>query len=581
LSSVVYFVLCLDKPFGGKVLVLGGDFRQVLPVMPHSSREDIVSHSLKSHPLWRDGFVAVQRLSRNMRARADSAWRDYLLKIGDGIEKTHPAISPFAVRLPDAVVAPKDWTRVDLARAIFPGLQAASKRVASGSQEQDALQYFSDRALLAPTNAIVDETNAEILRTFDASMQHTYTSDDSIDAASPEEEANWPLDFLHSLTPSGMPPHELVLVPGALVMLLRNLDSDNGLVNGVRAIIMKCLPRVLDVMLVSGAKMGKRLYIPRVTLAPKNPDLPFVLRRRQFPVKLAWVMTFNKAQGQTLKRAGLYLPSPVFSHGQLYVGLSRAGSMERVTILVEDGPNQGRYEGVDGIGDGVYTDNVVWPEALLNNDDFDSAADVRVDADSSAPASDVRSDGATLLDGPSTASVASQATFPESAMSECWDALSGAPRTPPLQTCPPYSDDVMEFGTSHLQSSATNTYIASAVDGDPLDEDSDIETQAVFTNAAARSISFPDDIFWQDHFSCSSFSFLFPIVVYEFCFVFCRKLRRLLLHLAFAIQNGTRLRGVLEKMSSTSSRPSQRRHLQEARVPAVHKLTHALHRQLR
>ena len=70
-------------------------------------------------------------------------------------------------------------------------------------------------------------------------------------------------------------------------------------------------------------------------------------------------MTFNKAQGQTLKKAGLYLSTPVFSHGQYYVGLSRAGSFESVVVLVVDHDKQGFYEGYEDIPDGVYTDNVV------------------------------------------------------------------------------------------------------------------------------------------------------------------------------------------------------------------------------
>ena len=127
-------------------------------------------------------------------------------------------------------------------------------------------------------------------------------------------------------------------------------------------------PKVLDVLLVSGSKAGTRAFIPRLMLAPKNPDLPFVLRRRQFPVKLAWCMTLNKAQGQTLKRVGLYLSTPVFSHGQYYVGLSRAGSFESVMVLVVDCDKQGLYEDNEGIPDGVYTDNAVWKEALLHDD---------------------------------------------------------------------------------------------------------------------------------------------------------------------------------------------------------------------
>ena len=61
--------------------------------------------------------------------------------------------------------------------------------------------------------------------------------------------------------------------------------------------------------------------------------MPFKLKRRQFPVRLAVAMTINKAQGQTLGRMGLFLPTPVFSHGQLYVALSRGGSAQRGTVL--------------------------------------------------------------------------------------------------------------------------------------------------------------------------------------------------------------------------------------------------------
>ena len=477
----------VDEPFGGKVVVLGGDYRQVLPVMPHSSREDIVSHSMQNHALWRQGFVSVRHLGRNMRAREDEEWRNFLLEIGDGATPICEAVSPFAIRLPEAIVAPKHWTHHDLACDTFPGLQGAADRCVASSVTTPDLQYFCERAILAPTNAVVDEVNAEILQNFAPEKLVTYYSEDEVDAASAEEKANWPLDFLHSLTPSGMPPHELTLAPGALVMLLRNLDADAGLCNGVRAIVVKCQPRVLDVLLVSGTHMGKRVYIPRISLAPKNPDLPFVLRRHQFPVKLAWAMTFNKAQGQTLKRAGLYLPTPIFSHGQLYVGFSRAGSQSRVKVLVLDTGKQGRYEGLEGIPDGVYTDNVVWPEALLQ-----TAPSMEVDP--------VTPREATFSD---TSSRVTSAHVEANDFGEVWDALSGVPPTPPetprsesQRADASLSSDAVEFGFAPPNAGDVNVCLANVVNEDVLPSDTD-DADSSDTDLEAMSTHPSDE--WLKH----------------------------------------------------------------------------------
>ena len=60
---------------------------------------------------------------------------------------------------------------------------------------------------------------------------------------------------------------------------------------------------------------------------------PFKFKRTQFPIRVSFAMTVNKAQGQTIPHVGIYLPNPVFSHGQLYVALSRATARSNVRIL--------------------------------------------------------------------------------------------------------------------------------------------------------------------------------------------------------------------------------------------------------
>ena len=57
------------------------------------------------------------------------------------------------------------------------------------------------------------------------------------------------------------------------------------------------------------------------------------MTRKQFPVKPAFAITANKSQGQTLQKVGIYLPTPMFSHGQLYVAMSRATAADNLKIL--------------------------------------------------------------------------------------------------------------------------------------------------------------------------------------------------------------------------------------------------------
>ena len=144
--------------------------------------------------------------------------------------------------------------------------------------------------------------------------------------------------------------------PGCPLILLRNLASAKGLCNGARMVLLQAMGRVLEVQLIGGDHNGEVALIPRVTLTPsaRNSNHAFVLRRRQFPVKLVFAMSINKAQGQSFKHVGVDLRVPVFSHGQLYVALSRATSKSRIKVLL---PRDNLVS--------CKTTNIVYPEVLL------------------------------------------------------------------------------------------------------------------------------------------------------------------------------------------------------------------------
>jgi ATP-dependent DNA helicase PIF1 len=112
-----------------------------------------------------------------------------------------------------------------------------------------------------------------------------------------------------------------------------------GLANGTRLIVKGILSRVIDAEIATGNRedIGQRVFIPRWSLIPSDVRLPFYLIRRQFPIRPAFAVTITKSQGQTMDRIGLYLPEHAFSHGQLYVALSRVGSPAHITILASKG----------------------------------------------------------------------------------------------------------------------------------------------------------------------------------------------------------------------------------------------------
>ena len=165
------------------------------------------------------------------------------------------------------------------------------------------------------------------------------------------------VEYLNTLTPSGLPPHKLLLKVGAPVMLLRNMNGNRGQANGTIAVVRAIQRYVLEIEIVTGRWAGDIVFLPRIPMSPSEATgLPFKLRRLAFPVQLAYAMTINKAQGQTLTRMGLYLPRPVFSHGQLYVVMSRVGSRSAMQVAVVGGKEPGRQ--------GVFTKNVVYREIL-------------------------------------------------------------------------------------------------------------------------------------------------------------------------------------------------------------------------
>ena len=132
-----------------------------------------------------------------------------------------------------------------------------------------------------------------------------------------------------------------------------SINQSIGLCSGTRLIITALGNMVIEAQIMTRTHSGRTVLIPRICQTLKNTKLPFVMERPQFPIKICYAMTINKSQGQTLV---FIWKDPVFTHGQLYVAVSRVNSKNGLKLLIED-------------EDGNCTDttrNIVYPEVFSN-----------------------------------------------------------------------------------------------------------------------------------------------------------------------------------------------------------------------
>ncbi|XP_034601225.1 uncharacterized protein [Setaria viridis] len=308
-----------DLPFGGKTVVFGGVFRQVLPIVQKGSRAQIVDASLRRSYLWES--MRHLKLVRNMRTQSDPWFVEYLLRIGGGTEEVN---GDGDVCLLDNICVPysEDSEKYldRLIECIFPNLNA----------NMTNKDYITSRAILSTCNDWVDNINIKMIGMFHEGEMVYRSFDSAID----DPHNYYPLEFLNTLTPNGLPPHLLKLKIGCPVILLRNIDPTNGLCNGTRLGVRGFQRNSIDAEIVLGLHARKRFFLPRIPLCPSDDEMfPFQFKRKQFPIRLSFAMTVNKSQGQTIPNVGVYLPAPMFSHGQLYVAMSRATARTNIKIL--------------------------------------------------------------------------------------------------------------------------------------------------------------------------------------------------------------------------------------------------------
>jgi len=190
----------------------------------------------------------------------------------------------------------------------------------------------------------VHDINEAIFQQFNPNAEvHMLRSMDSVSEEDGMHHA-YLAEFLQQLNAGELPPALLCLKVGSPVILLRNLDPGEGLCNGTRMVVLNMRRKVLQYRIISKDRRfrGKAVLIPRIRLSPNAETLPVLLKRLQFPVRLAFAITINKFQGQSVEHVGINLQILVFFHGQLYVAFSRCTSPLNISVPLPEQSQKSR-----------------------------------------------------------------------------------------------------------------------------------------------------------------------------------------------------------------------------------------------
>ncbi|KAG3184323.1 hypothetical protein PC128_g13777 [Phytophthora cactorum] len=246
-----------DEPFEGKVLVLSGDFRRILPVVVRGAPAQTIDACLKSSTLWpKFQQLHLRDNMRVMSAQNESTvtelpeFSEFLLQVGEGKHKINPALGPGCIKIPKNML-------------IENPVEELSDDDVRGYQQPEIAndEYFANLTILTTTNAVVQRINEAVAQRLEGVSQE-YLSTDSVEE---DEEVNFfEQEVLHTVNINGIPPYKLTLKKGAPIMMMRNLNPDLGLCNGTRLRIVELKPHVIHATIMTGERQGQYELIPRI-----------------------------------------------------------------------------------------------------------------------------------------------------------------------------------------------------------------------------------------------------------------------------------------------------------------------------
>jgi len=275
--------------------------------------------------------------TRNMRVDPEEKdFSEWLEKVGRGTNMVSPTDKNTQI---DRIELMEGINVVKTAKALIESIYYDNGQM---SKQAD----FGNRLILCPLNTDVDEYNRKILNLLPGKDQLFYSADSPYQDMDPLaiNMADDDVAQLNHFNPAQLPQHKLELRIGAVVMLLRNVNVQKGLCNGTRLVVTHLGPNIIRCRIITESSrcFGQEINLTRFKFEydgrreGRDDDRQFY--RTQFPIRLAFAETINKAQGATADRVGLALRTEVFGAGQTYVALSRARNAASITVYAPNSP---------------------------------------------------------------------------------------------------------------------------------------------------------------------------------------------------------------------------------------------------
>jgi len=256
----------------------------------------------------------------------------------------------------------------------FPGMEYF---IESDEGKQQAIKWLypngfnptvaSEVTILASTNKAVDDWNETIQNLNPSELNSLFSDDKFCEVDDPYQhlQRNLKDRILNKFNSNGVPQHELKLKVNDVCIVLRPIHSFDLATNS-RVRILQINPYRIKAQTLG--ENPRIVYIPRMRFKFRLPyGQSFQLLRTQFPLRLAYCMTYNKSQSQTLRKVLVDTTGEPFAHGHLYVAMSRNRNFDEIRLYIPETHTHPDGRWINGVeADMPIVKNIVYKSVLLN-----------------------------------------------------------------------------------------------------------------------------------------------------------------------------------------------------------------------